>query len=111
MGHPSYPWKRFWCHRSSEFRLTDGGYLSDPDEEYGHILNPDAVSFEQICSIPCLVLLGEPGIGKSTAIQESEATLEVDLGSFQTDTTLANAVFKHPQIQAWAAETQKLTLG
>jgi predicted NACHT family NTPase len=62
MSKPDYPWKRFWCPRSGQINLT-GGYLADPQ------LNPDLVSLEAIAHIPCLVLLGEPGIGKSQEIK------------------------------------------
>ncbi|KAM3092559.1 NACHT domain-containing protein [Phormidesmis sp. 146-35] len=62
-----FDWKRFWCPRTAQISLSDrGGYLVDPDSEYGKkYFNPDLVSFEAIADIPCLVLLGEPGIGKS----------------------------------------------
>ncbi|MDI6781613.1 MAG: hypothetical protein QME49_05890 [bacterium] len=55
-------WKRFWCPRGANINLSDGGYLSDPDSKWGHILNPKVVPFESIDKIPCLALLGEPGI-------------------------------------------------
>ncbi|MFL5244705.1 MAG: NACHT domain-containing protein [Gemmataceae bacterium] len=110
MPKQSYPWKRFWYPRSADFRLSDRGYLSDPDGEYGKILNPDAVSFDQISDVPCLILLGEPGIGKSTALQASLDALKFDLGSFQTDANLEKEVFQNPQVQAWRDETQTLTL-
>jgi predicted NACHT family NTPase len=60
-----YNWKRFWCTRAAQINLGDRGYLVDPESEYGHLLNPELVSLESIADMPCLVLLGEPGIGKS----------------------------------------------
>ena len=64
---PDYPWKRFWCPREGEIFLTDRGYLADPDIG-GSYCNPLLVPFETIADEHCLVLLGEPGIGKSTAL-------------------------------------------
>jgi predicted NACHT family NTPase len=50
-----YNWKRFWCTRAAQINLGDRGYLVDPE----------LVSLEAIADLPCLILLGEPGIGKS----------------------------------------------
>ncbi|MEQ8168730.1 MAG: hypothetical protein ABRQ38_07510 [Candidatus Eremiobacterota bacterium] len=72
----SYKWKRFWCPREGNLNLSDGGYLYDPDSEWGKIYNPDIVSFEAIIDVPCLVLIGEPGIGKSHSILEKHRELE-----------------------------------
>jgi hypothetical protein len=72
----SYKWKRFWCPREGNLNLSDGGYLYNPDSEWGKISNPDIVAFEAIIDVPCLVLLGEPGIGKSHSILEEHKDLE-----------------------------------
>lgn len=60
-----YNWKRFWCTRAAQINLGDRGYLVDPESEYGHLLNPELVGLESIADLPCLILLGEPGVGKS----------------------------------------------
>jgi hypothetical protein len=39
----------------------------------------DVVSFESIASTPCLVLLGEPGIGKSTALDRENVAVRKTL--------------------------------
>ena len=65
MSKQIYKWKRFWCPRTAQINLGDRGYLVDPESEWGKHSNPDLVSFEAIADISCLVLLGEPGIGKS----------------------------------------------
>lgn len=70
-----YDWKRFWCPLGSSISLQDGGYLVDPEGKYGNHFNPDLHSFDAIVEYPCLVLLGEPGIGKTSAMQdEKEST-------------------------------------
>jgi predicted NACHT family NTPase len=76
MSKKDYKWKRFWCPRSGNINLTDGGYLYDPDAEWGKADNPDLVSLEAIAEIPCLVLLGEPGIGKSQELENLKALTE-----------------------------------
>ena len=64
-----YPWKRFWCQRSDTMNLTPEGYLCDPDSQWGNVNNPDLVTLDKIADIPCLILLGEPGVGKSQEMQ------------------------------------------
>ncbi len=117
MLNQTYNWKRFWYPRGSICRLDYAGYLDDPESEYGHFSNPDVVTFESIAEVPCLVLLGEPGIGKSTAVEQAfEQTdktakaLWFDLGEYQTDITLRDEVFKNSTFQDWLRGTHRLHL-
>jgi hypothetical protein len=41
----------------------------DPDSEHARYYQSDAVPFDAISNRKCLILLGEPGIGKSTALK------------------------------------------
>src|SRR5262249_5943123 len=71
---------------------------------------------------PCLVLLGEPGIGKSHEMQQqyeraktqaaetSDAWLRFDLRDFQTDERFCNKVFENPTFRAWRNGTHHLYL-
>jgi predicted NACHT family NTPase len=114
----TYNWKRFWYTRGSICRPDYAGYLDDPESEYGHFSNPDVVTFESIAEIPCLVLLGEPGIGKSTAIkqafkqidQTAQKALWFDLGEYQTDVMLRDEVFKNDTFQDWLGGAHRLHL-
>lgn len=65
-----FPWKRFWCPSEGKIQLDGSGYLFDPEEEYAKYHDLDVVSFAEIENVPCLILLGEPGIGKTQAIRE-----------------------------------------
>ena len=58
-----------------EYSLGDAGYLYDPESELGRVIQPHAVSLEQLESKRCLVLLGEPGIGKSVALSDERSCL------------------------------------
>src|ERR1700723_686792 len=64
-----YEWVRFWCPRSGKRDLSDDGFLTNPESDLGEILNADLVPFSRISSTSCLVLLGQPGIGKSVAMR------------------------------------------
>ncbi len=100
--------------------LTDRGYLADPDLG-GPYSNPHLVPFETIAKDPCLVLLGEPGIGKSTALathvletQQHSSTamhcLHFDLRSYGSEQRLQRTIFDHPEIVSWQGDTSDLHL-
>ena len=112
-----YNWKRYWCPREGVFNLSDGGYLVDPDGKYGRILAKDVRPYTDIATTPCLILLGEPGIGKTTALEEIAAsesaeyeTLKVDLGEYSSDDRLFRHVFESEAIRAWLAGTYTLSI-
>ena len=44
------PWKRYWCPRTARVDLSDNGYLSDPETEFGRLLNPELALFPEIDS-------------------------------------------------------------
>lgn len=113
----TYDWKRYWCPREGAFNLSDGGYLVEPEGEYGRILAQDVRPFADITTTPCLILLGEPGIGKTTAVEDiaaSEsadlATLKVDLGEYSTDDRLFRHVFESEAVRAWLSGTHTISV-
>ncbi len=115
MADQSFNWKRFWCPRGEEIILTGDGFLFNPESEYGPHSNPHVVAFEQIATKLCLILLGEPGIGKTTALEchrrETEAAIrragEVllwrNLNAYQSDLLLVRSIFEDPSFTAWRA--------
>jgi hypothetical protein len=112
-----YNWKRFCYPRGTQLDLKDYGYLPDPESDDGRFDNPNIVSFESIANLPCLVLIGEGGIGKSTAIQdafnqvpESEEKDLFELGNYGSDEALCNAVFRNDKFQNWKQGTHQFHL-
>lgn len=110
-----YNWKRFWYPHGTDIKLSDYGYLPDPESNIQHY--PTIVSFEAIANIPCLVLIGEPGIGKSTVIKdafdqvpETEEKEFFELGDYGSDDALCEAVFRHNKFQAWKQGTHHFHL-
>ncbi|MEM1252244.1 MAG: hypothetical protein AAGI69_07410 [Cyanobacteria bacterium P01_H01_bin.21] len=67
-----YDWKRFWYPQGTEIKVCDRGYLINPASEWGKYTNPKLVELKKLSDIPCLILLGEPGIGKSHEIKKLE---------------------------------------
>jgi predicted NACHT family NTPase len=122
MSGQIYNWKRFWCSRTGHVNLSDGGYLYDPDSEWGRIYNPDVVSFESIATTPCLVLLGEPGIGKTHTTQAEQKTIcprieekgdqviWLDLRSFGSEDRLVRDLFESTAFVSWVKDKCRLHL-
>jgi hypothetical protein len=122
MASTIYHWQRFWCERDKPIRLDEQGYLYDPEGPFGETINPYVKPFDAIAAVPCLILSGEPGIGKSTVLQGHFADIQeqarsygdkslwFDLRQFQTDDRLHRTIFEHPDVLAWRQETHGLSL-
>jgi hypothetical protein len=76
-----YSWKRFWSPRDGILNLHHDGYLADPDGRFGRHWNADLRTFEEIAALPCLALLGEPTIAKTTAIRMEWEKVEARVGA------------------------------
>ncbi len=116
-----YGWKRFWHPRGEGVALVDGGYLPNPEWAGTYFHRADGlVPFSTIAHHPCLILLGEPGMGKSTAMEaergSSDTTLEdenamvmrLDLRSYGSGEELRQDLFEHPMFKAWTTGTRTL---
>jgi len=120
MSEQVYSWKRFWCPRSSRISLGDRSYLSDADTERGRADNPNLKSFAEISSLPCLVLLGEPGIGKTQTMKteqerishqikaNGDEELTLYLRSFGSEDRLVKKLFKIQKFTTWVEGTHRL---
>jgi hypothetical protein len=68
------PWRRYWTPLAG--RLSAGhdgrGFIDDPEDEFGHSLNPEVVRIAELLARPCLALTGQPGIGKTNEVQALE---------------------------------------
>lgn len=117
-----FPWKRFWCPPEGSLQLDNSGYLTDPEGEYGNYLNPDVVGFEKIKNTPCLILLGEPGIGKSQTIKDEienlkkelserdELILFIDLKDYGSEDSLKKAIFESEVWEKFSSGKHRLHL-
>ncbi len=117
-----FNWQRFWCPTTGNLNLDYSGFIYDPGSKYGNYNNPDLVKFDEISDIPCLILLGEAGIGKTTAIEQEYEKVEAklqgaqddclwfSLGDYDSDNSLRNAIFKNDKLKNWLNGTYKLHL-
>jgi hypothetical protein len=115
-----YPWKRFWYPRETTIELRDGGYLYRPEAEWANrFFGGSLIPLEELASIPCLILLGEPGLGKSRELSQQqtftrdrlgEAVLWCDFSAYQEQTMLARALFDNATFQEWLRGIRRLHL-
>jgi hypothetical protein len=115
-----YPWKRFWYSRESAIELLDGGYLYRPEAEWANrFFGGNLIPLEELAAIPCLILLGEPGLGKSRELSQqhiftrdhlSEAVLWCDFSAYQEQSMLVRALFDNATFQEWVRGTHRLYL-
>jgi hypothetical protein len=117
-----FDWKRFWCPADGSFSLADHGFLYDPDSEFGKRLHPDVVPFSELEASPCAVLLGEPGIGKSTAIKQDIATtrrrvqetggivIAINLGEYGDEGRLIDDILQSESFRHWLTTDSALHL-
>jgi predicted NACHT family NTPase len=122
MSSKRLDWTRFWSPRGSVIRLADGGYLLDPESEYGSIVNPDLTTLDYLADVPCLILLGERGIGKSTVMraeyekrrsstQYAEVRPQwIDLRSSGSEDRLIKRLFENRDFDNWANGTHRWLL-
>lgn len=73
----SFPWPRYWFPEgNSEYAtFVQSGYLTLPSPEYSHYYPAIPSQLSGLTQIPVLILLGEPGYGKSQALTEEHSRL------------------------------------
>ena len=122
MSSIRFNWERFLYPRGSGLNLSDGGYLPDPHSQTGRFANPQITSLSKIHESKVLVLLGDPGMGKSTVLAEEKSLLKstphdstdrhlfINLRFYQTETRLIAETFDSPILKDWLAGTHTLHL-
>lgn len=111
--HKHYEWTRYWCLRDGKISLDSNGFLLDPEWKYAKYMESQSVRFDAIEHIPCLALLGEPGIGKSTAMIDHKSEIEkaiedspdellwLNLNTYGSEDRLISHLFESPKWLAW----------
>jgi len=114
-------WTRFWCPIDETSYNDQNGYLFDPIlgqfSANSHLIdNP----FEK--SERCIILLGEPGIGKTTAMEKFYNNFEsnyrtnntevnfIRLEHIGTEMRFVSEVFENPKFQEWLESDYDLHL-
>ncbi|HEY5706555.1 MAG TPA: hypothetical protein VIS96_13385 [Terrimicrobiaceae bacterium] len=117
-----YHWRRLWVPREGVLDLSDHGFPQLPDDERRllGLWKHDAVYFDAIANTPCLILLGEPGMGKTYALWEERRAVEtrsepnkgktlfLDLRSYSSEDRLIRDLFENPSFLGWTRGEHRL---
>jgi len=95
-------------------------FLNDPDSEFGRHFNPNVFALRDLLDRQCLVLLGEPGMGKSITIEAEQESLRQAYGpanciwirfrDIPDTSTFTRRVFDSVAWRNWQAGSHKLLL-
>jgi hypothetical protein len=118
-GAARYDWDRFWIAQTGMLDLSDAGFLRDPVDQL--FVETGLKRLDALAGFPALALLGEPGIGKSTALKleherltafadPNSLSLYFDLKISSNEDRLYRAIFESPTIVAWKEGDGHLTL-
>lgn len=115
----TYAWPRFWFEAGAPVNTDNDGFLQDPTSKWAQYMPRRARPFEEIASIPCLVLLGEPGLGKTRALRSEHERLKaggkkslwLEFGRLgNTPEYLIQRLFSNPTFTRWQVEDGVLHL-
>lgn len=114
---------RYWRQRGEECSLHDQGFLVDPASRLGGLFAPRPQTLEELASVPCLVLLGVPGMGKSTVIEDyygktpgavrtaqGNTVMYGDLARVTSDKYITDYTFAPDTFQTWIKSGGTLTI-
>ena len=116
-------WKRFWCPLGTAISCgPDGkGFLDNPEGLFGAYTNAALRDITQLLDHPCLVLCGEPGIGKSSTIaaargeilhrvNSEENLIWIEFRSIPDTATFLKRTLDSSKWKAWQRSTDQLVL-
>ena len=112
------PWDRWWCPRGGTVRVDEDGLLSGPYSGISRHLQPDVVTSEAFDAVPCVIQIGEAGMGKSyelrgqasRAEEEGSAVLFRDLRQYDSTEAVRRDIFDGQVFRQWIASASELTL-
>ena len=101
-----YPWPRYWTAPGT---VIDQGFFPDPNDDDIFAPTVEAQQLHELLDDRCLVLFGEPGLGKSHALKDAAAELRdaehrvhtVNLGAYDEGASLIGAIVDAPTWREW----------
>lgn len=121
MADYSFDWVRYW-YKSDERAIFNDGFLFLPEGAVRVLLRNYQVEYltlDALKEVPCLIMLGERGMGKSTALakfvqrqMENDSDLAVhvfkNLRDYSFSTELREHVFEDGDLTAWLGRQHRL---
>jgi hypothetical protein len=115
-----YEAPRYWIPEGKEIPLYDAGFMLDPEGPLGAGL-PEARALDALRDTHCLVLIGEPGLGKTTAMRaeyrsvirslpSEDRALLIELGFTRVGAELREAIFGSEEFKEWLEGEGRLFL-
>ncbi len=112
---------RYWLPDGDPLDFSDRGFMPDPSKPWAAAWAPNVRSYADIDEKACLVLIGEPGLGKTTALQQAsealhensesdDAVLFIDLSATTEEAVLRSRIFDSPQWRRWHDGDHRLHL-
>lgn len=104
MRNVVYPWARYWYPRDRQVH-AESGILYLPTGKYTTHLRSDTATLDALSHHNCLILLGEPGAGKTYALTVSEHKVEgartINLGQLSDASDVRQELFHSEAFQSW----------
>ncbi|MCA8918320.1 MAG: hypothetical protein KDB32_04525, partial [Planctomycetes bacterium] len=99
-------WTRLWCPREGTVHIDEQGFLVKASIGEEDFYSPDAKPLPDHLAAPCLILLGPPGMGKTTEIETAYASdtgprLSINLGDVTSDSDLHAKLSGNPTVMKW----------
>jgi HEAT repeats len=110
-----YDWERFWLEPEARLLLVADDFFPDP-KAGATWMRPSvaAITLAEESSTPCLVLLGEPGLGKSQAVKDADRALDespekplhqrIDLGAYSDAGSIRAKLIEGEPWREWVAD-------
>lgn len=105
-----YPWQRYWLPAGTEYLFDDYGLPTLRAKDFHRSLI--GKTLEDLTSIPCIILLGEPGIGKSTVVAEyssiprgADLVCKYNLNRRSAERELFDSIERQPEFASWLAQS------
>src|SRR6267378_7863206 len=74
-----YPWKRYWVKQGENPTMEDGLFREPLTAIRWFSTSSNGVALSELKDSPCLVLLGDVGMGKSTTLEKEAEELKATL--------------------------------
>lgn len=110
---------RFWTTADRGHNTDQTGWLLDPSQNFWLPGNNDIVATHELSEHRCLILLGQPGMGKSSTLSKGSPlvlgtgeadSLTVNLAAYSSEERLERVVLDGEKIRAWMAGSHELCL-